>query len=239
MHDGQPLMRGTKAIAAAARKSASVKKALLAQRARHVIVGPAFAFVGLAARQQRLGGAIARRIHIEAFAFLESLALAKFVGRRFAVRRAVRGHRTDDTPLTPGDLVRRDRLSAASLVISLARVFKSSMVSLGLFSVGSIEDGFSSNFPISLRRPGFSLGCAGSGDGAGSLVCGAGEGSAWTDGAGCGAACGHAESDAAAIVSNPTIAMASCARDVTIQLPIRSDMTMRVSRWRRDEKRCR
>src|SRR6201746_35764 len=70
------------------------------------------------------------------------------------------GHAT--RPVAIEDLVRRDRLSVASLVMSLARAFKSSMASFGLFSVGSIEDGFSSSLPISLRRPGFSFGSAGS-----------------------------------------------------------------------------
>src|SRR3954447_24935674 len=50
-------------------------------------------------------------------------------------------------PLTAGEVVKRDSAPAAS-----------SMVSLGLFRVGSNDAGFSSNFPISLMRPGFSFG---------------------------------------------------------------------------------
>src|SRR4051795_12351987 len=88
---------GTKAIAAAARKAGARKIALLADRAGHMGLGPAFAFIGLAAGQQRLGRAVARRIDIEALAFLESLALAKPVGAGFAVRCAIGGDRTNGT----------------------------------------------------------------------------------------------------------------------------------------------
>src|SRR3954451_16412029 len=57
-------------------------------------------------------------------------------------------------PLTPGDFASRASASAAS-----------SRVSFGLFSVGSSDPGFSSNFPISLMRPGFSFGAERSGGG--------------------------------------------------------------------------
>src|SRR6185295_13712672 len=105
-------------------------------------------------------------------------------------------------PLTPGDVVHRDSASAAS-----------SMVSLGLFRVGSNEAGFSSSFPISLMRPGFSF----AGGGPGSPCCGAGcAGSPCADGACWDVACDHANSAAIVIVSNVAAAIAKCARGFTL-----------------------
>src|SRR5260370_27994713 len=74
-------------------------------------------------------------------------------------------------------LARFDRLSPASLAASLARAFRSSMVSLGLFIFGRIDSDFSNSLPTSLIRPGFSS-RTGAGGGAPSLggdaACGGG-----------------------------------------------------------------
>src|SRR3954451_17970991 len=92
-------MRAPKQLRRRRARRGARKIALLADRAGHMGLGPAFAFIGLAAGQQRLSRAVARRIDIEAAAFLESLALAKPVGAVFAIRRAIGRDRTTGTAL--------------------------------------------------------------------------------------------------------------------------------------------
>ena len=60
------------------------------------------------------------------------------------------GHFT--RPVTIEEVVMRERVSVAPFALA----FRSSMVSLGLFSVGRIYSDFSNILPISLIRPGFS-----------------------------------------------------------------------------------
>jgi hypothetical protein len=142
-------------------------------------------------------------------------------------------------------LARRDRVSPASF----ARAFKSSMVSLGLFSVGRIDSDFSNIFPISLIRPGFSSRAGDGDDGAGSpgaaaarsgVVCWAG---VWTpreddgedgneedgdeeDGE---TACGQPAPVATINIDSAMPAVASCVLDGAIRLPDRSSMTSNVA----------
>ena len=102
-----------------------------------------------------------------------------------------------------------DRLWPASL----ARALRSSMVSPGLFSVGSIDLDFSNSFPISLISPGFSS-RAGGVDGGGSICCGAGGSGTGcpvgdcTPSEGCGAACGQPAPGATISIDNTRPAVA-------------------------------
>src|SRR5260221_9065821 len=81
-------------------------RALLAQRAGHVIFGFAVARLALAAGDEHLWRTFFGRIGVEALAFLVAFALAELVGARLAVRRAVGGHHTGSAP---GDHQRRPR----------------------------------------------------------------------------------------------------------------------------------
>src|SRR6202012_3461685 len=84
-------------------------------------------------------------------------------------------------PVTIDDVVMRDSVSLAPLAASLARLLRSSMVSPGLFSVGSLPN----ILPISLIRPGFSSRAGASAGGAASAGAGA---AGWTGAcASCGA----------------------------------------------------
>ena len=109
-------------------------------------------------------------------------------------------------------LASRESVSAASLVASLARAFKSSMVSPGLLRDGKIDRDFSNIFPSSLNRPGFSSGLGETGGGAGSLggatarsgvVCW--EGGFGEDGGEL--ACGHAMPPAIVNIDNARLAV--------------------------------
>src|SRR3954453_17672935 len=72
---------------------------LLTHRARHKSLGPAFAFIGLAAHQQRPRRTITRGVHVEAAARRETLALTEFVGGSLAIRRAVGSGRASHAAL--------------------------------------------------------------------------------------------------------------------------------------------
>ena len=121
--------------------------ALLAQRAGNVIVGPAVVRFSRPAGDQHLRRAGFRGIGVEALALLEALGSGRAC-RRQALQSgaplAETGHIMRPATIEDG-LARRDRLSASPA--SLARAFKSSMVSCGLFSVGRIDRDFSNNFP--------------------------------------------------------------------------------------------
>src|SRR5258706_3916341 len=131
-------------------------------------------------------------------------------------------------------LARRVRLSPASL----ACVFRSSMVSRGLFRGGKIDSDFSNNFPISLNRPGFSSRAGGEDDSDGSPCGSAGRSGAacstgaWTpkDGEdGGGAACGHPAPAVIINIDNAMPAVARCVLDRAKRLPVRSGMTWSVT----------
>src|SRR4051812_33016282 len=99
MDDGQPLMPWHQSKCGGRAQVAARQIALLADGAGHIGVGAAFAFVGLAPRQQRLGRAVAGGVDVEALAFLEALGLAELVGPELAVGRAVRRQGTDGATL--------------------------------------------------------------------------------------------------------------------------------------------
>src|SRR5262245_16194207 len=129
-------------------------------------------------------------------------------------------------PVTINDgLASRDRLSPASLVASLARLFKSSMASCGLFRVGRIDLDFSHSLPISLISPGFSS-CAGdSDDGTGSCRAADRSGADGWAGVGCagicgpgagGAACGQPAPAASTSIESAIARLAACALDCAL-----------------------
>jgi hypothetical protein len=140
-------------------------------------------------------------------------------------------------PVTMEGLARRDRVSPASY----ARAFKSSMASLGLFSVGRIDSDFSNIFPISLISPGFSSRAGGGDDGAGSpgvaaarsgVVCWAGVGTPREDDGDeedVETACGQQAPVALINIDSAMPAVASCVLDRAIRLPDRSSMTSNVA----------
>src|SRR5450755_1327929 len=88
---------------------------LLAQRAGHVIVGPAIVRLSRPAGDQHFRRTGFRRIGVKALAFLETLALAEFVGTKLAVRRAIRGNGAYHAPRHHGGWPGQARQRVASI----------------------------------------------------------------------------------------------------------------------------